>query len=41
MYFKGVEGPPFFYVSSFYLPFLPLTHTKVVRHNYVLNSDEV
>jgi hypothetical protein len=28
-YFKGVEGPWFFFVSSFYLAFLPLIHTKL------------
>jgi hypothetical protein len=40
-YFKGVEGHPFFFVSSFYLTFLPLTHTQsYVLHKYVLNSDE-
>jgi hypothetical protein len=40
-YFKGVEGPLFFFVSSFYLAFLPLTHTQsYVLHNYVRNSDE-
>jgi hypothetical protein len=28
-YFKGVEGPPFFFISSFYLAFLPLIPSKL------------
>jgi hypothetical protein len=31
-YFKEVEGPPFFFGSSFYLTFLPLTHTKATYY---------
>jgi hypothetical protein len=36
-YFERVEGPPFLFVSCFYLPtYLP----TYVGHTYVLNSDE-
>jgi hypothetical protein len=38
--FKGVEGPPFFFISSFYLDSSPSHTQSYILHNYVLNSDE-
>jgi hypothetical protein len=36
-YFERVEGPPFLFVSSLYLP---MYLQRYVGHTYVLNSDE-